>query len=81
MRRAERSVGHGVWLWVALCAAALRFWRLGAAALIDTANPMLASDVGVAAVLAAAALAGCRLNVEVNLVFRPFAGVDLEELP
>ena len=49
-----------------------------AAALIDTANPMLASDVGVAAVLAAAALAGCRLNVEVNLAFLKDAALASE---
>jgi len=34
VRWGARFAGHGVWLWVALCAAALRFWRLGAAALI-----------------------------------------------
>jgi len=38
-----------------------------AAVLIEIANPMLLSDVGVAAILAAAAVDGCRLNVEINL--------------
>jgi formiminotetrahydrofolate cyclodeaminase len=49
-----------------------------AAVLIDIANPMLASDVGVAAVLAAAALEGCRLNVEINLAYLDDAALRQE---
>ena len=40
-----------------------------AAALVGITNPNLITDVGVAAVLAEAASAGARLNVEINLKF------------
>ena len=40
-----------------------------AAALVDVANPQLLTDVAVAAILAEAACAAARVNVEVNLKF------------
>lgn len=64
-RAVQEALTHAAAVPLAIAKAAHRVLAL-AAELVDIGNPNLASDIGVAALLAEAALRGAALNVEIN---------------